>query len=157
ATDFKYAGLDAAANLLRIGQRTAKGWVDTATLGMSLNGANYVATLAADGTTATLTVGLKSLSYTFKDPLNDGFIALGGRNGSGSFTSVTVQKKPKVFTYQVTEDFTDGVADKFPPQTGTWTTTSGSTGRYSATPPAGDAAVSTRPLAVAPLSYVELQ
>jgi hypothetical protein len=62
-----------------------------------------------------------------------------------------------VFTYQVTEDFSDGVADKFTPQTGTWTTTSGSTGRYSATPPAGDAAVSTRPLAVAPLSYVELQ
>src|SRR5262249_4189843 len=53
------------------------------------------------------------------------------------------------------EDFSDGVADKFTPQTGTWTTTSGSGGRYSATPPASDAAVSTRPLAVEPLSYVE--
>src|SRR5262249_50983475 len=32
ATDFKYAGLDAKNNLLKIGQRTASGWTDLATL-----------------------------------------------------------------------------------------------------------------------------
>src|SRR5262249_31109596 len=36
ATDFKYAGLDATANALRIGQRTAAGWVDKATLSFKL-------------------------------------------------------------------------------------------------------------------------
>jgi hypothetical protein len=55
----------------------------------------------------------------------------------------------------VLEDFSDGVANNFTPQTGTWTTTSGTAGRYFAAPPPNDAAVSTRPLAVAPLSYVE--
>jgi hypothetical protein len=55
----------------------------------------------------------------------------------------------------VLEDFSDGVANSYTPQTGTWTTTSGTTGRYSATPPSNDAAISVRPLAVAPLSYVE--
>jgi hypothetical protein len=54
------------------------------------------------------------------------------------------------------EDFTDGIANNFTPQTGTWsTTTSGTNVLYSATPAANDAALSTRPLAVAPLSYVE--
>jgi len=66
-----------------------------------------------------------------------------------------VQKLPVAFTYSAVEDLSDGVADKFTVQTGTWTTTSGTTGRYTAVPPASDAALSTRPLAVAALSYVE--
>src|SRR5205823_2865896 len=111
--------------------------------------------LTANGTVATLTLGTLTLSYTFTDPLNDGAVGLGTNNSLAAFSTYAVQKLPVIFTYQVLEDFSDGVADKFTPQTGTWTTTSGSAGRYSATPPASDAALSSRPLAVAPLSYVE--
>ena len=82
-------------------------------------------------------------------------LGVGTNNSIASFTSYTVQRLPVTFTYQVLEDLSDGVANKFTPQTGTWTTTSGTTGVYTATPPAGDAALTVRPLAVAPLSYVE--
>jgi hypothetical protein len=159
ATDFKYAGLDALNNLLKIGQRTPTGWVDLATLsggktGIGLNKNNTIL-LAANGTVATLTFGTLTLSYTFTAPLNNGMVGVGTNNSLAAFTSYTVQKLPITFTYQVLEDFSDGVADKFTPQTGTWTTTSGTAGRYFATPPANDAALSSRPLAVAPLTYVE--
>ncbi len=157
ATDFKYAGIDPTNNLLKIGQRTAAGWADLAALvvkGLGLNKNNSIQ-LTANGTTATLIYNTYSLSYTFAGTLNTGMVGVGTNNSLASFTSYTVQKLPILFTYQVLEDFSDGVADKFTPQTGTWTTTSGSAGRYYATPPATDAALSTRPLAVAPLSYVE--
>src|SRR5262249_31838559 len=159
ATDFKYAGLDAKNNLLKIGQRTATGWTDLATLsggkpGIGLNQNNTIL-FAANGTVATLTLGTLKLSYTFTDPLNDGVTGVGTNNSLAAFSTYTVQKLPIIFTYSVLEDFSDGVADKFTPQTGTWTTTGGSSGRYSAVPPANDAALTTRPLAVAPLSYVE--
>ena len=44
-----------------------------------------------------------------------------------------MQRAPIAFTYSVLEDFSDGVADKFTPQTGTWTTTSGGSGTYTVT------------------------
>src|SRR5262249_24105154 len=155
-TDFKYAGLDAKAKLLRIGQRTAAGWIDKATLSNNVQpNSNFSPLLAVNGTTATLTLGKATLSYTFTDPLNDGLIAVGTTNAVATFTALTVQKLPRVFTYSVTEDFADGVADKSTPLTGTWTTTSGSSGRYAGTPGAAAAAVSARPLNVEPLSYVE--
>jgi hypothetical protein len=82
-------------------------------------------------------------------------LGLGTNNSLTNVTSYAVQKLPFNPTYSVLEDFSDGVANKFTPQTGTWTTTSGTTGNYTATPPANDVALTTRPLAVAPLSYVE--
>ena len=157
ANNFKYAGVDVAHNLLKIGQRNTTGWSDLATLpvkGLGLNQYNSIM-LAANGATATLTFGTNTLSYTFSAPLNTGMVGVGTNNSLAQFTSYTVQKLPTIYTYQVLEDFSDGVADKFTPQTGTWTTTSGTAGRYYATPPANDAALSLRPLAVAPLSYVE--
>jgi hypothetical protein len=159
ANDFKYAGLDATNNLLKIGQRTATGWVDLATLSggkpaIGLN-QNNTMLLAVNGNVATLTFGKLTLSYTFTGLLNTGLLGVGTNSSLAAFSTYTVQKLPITFTYQVSEDFSDGVADKFTPQTGTWTTTSGTSGRYYATPPASDAALSVRPLAVAPLSYVE--
>ena len=111
--------------------------------------------LAANGAMATLTFGTYSLSYTFTGPLNTGMLGVGTNNSIANFTSYTVRKLPVTFTYSVLEDLSDGVANNFTPQTGTWTTTSGTSGRYYAVPPSNDAAISTRPLAVAPLSYVE--
>ncbi|HEY1380413.1 MAG TPA: hypothetical protein VGF55_26665, partial [Gemmataceae bacterium] len=159
ATDFKYAGIDQAANLMRIGQRTSAGWIDTATLSTNLNGANFVLSLVASRTTATLTVGSKSLAYTWSgspatDALNDGNLALGVHNGSGAFTSLNVQILPRTFTYQITDAFSASPDPSFTAQTGTWAV---SNGLFGATPPAGDAALSTRPLNVSAGSYVEFQ
>jgi hypothetical protein len=157
ADNFKYAGVDAAHNLLKIGQHTATGWTDAATLtvkGLTGNGNNSFK-LAANFTTATVTFGTYTLSYNFTAPLNTGMLGVGANNSLTSFTSYTVQKLPVAFTYTVLEDLSDGVANNFTAQTGTWTATSGTTGRYSATPAANGTALSTRPLAVATLSYVE--
>ncbi len=166
-TDFKYAGIDVTHNVLKIGQRTASGWTDLATLpagkpSLSLN-QNNTLLLAANGSTVTLTLGSGagknaqslSLSYTFADPLNDGALGVGTNNSLAAFSAYTVQTVPINFTYSVLEDFSDGVANNFTPLAGTWTTTSGTAGRYSATAPANGVAISARPLAVAPLSYVE--
>ncbi len=157
STNFKYAGIDVNSGLLKIGQRSDTGWTDVATLavkGLGLN-SNQSIKLTANGAIATLTFGTFTLSYTFTAPLNTGVLGVGTNNSLAAFSVYTVQKLPFIFTYSVLEDFSDGVADNFTPQTGTWTTTSGTTGRYYATPPANDAALTSRPLAVAPLSYVE--
>ena len=45
----------------RIGQRTATGWTDSATLSVKLTGANYTPKLTVNGATATLTVGTSTL------------------------------------------------------------------------------------------------
>jgi hypothetical protein len=166
-TNFKYAGIDVTHNLLKIGQRTDAGWTDLATLSagkpnLGVNSQNTML-LTVNGTTATLSVASSNaqnsnvlkLSFTFASPLNTGLVGVGTNNSIASYTSYTVQKLPVAFTYSVLEDFSDGVANNFTTQTGTWTATSGTSGRYFAVPPANDAAISTRPLAVAPLSYVE--
>ena len=161
STSFKYAGIDVNSGLLKIGQRSSTGWTDLATLavkGLGLNlatlavkglglNSNQSIMLTANGAIATLTFGTYTLSYTFTGPLNTGMVGVGTNNSLAAFTSYKAQKLPFIITYSVLEDFSDGVADKFTPQTGTWTTTSGTTGRYYATPPANDAALSTRPLA----------
>src|SRR5262249_24933630 len=125
ATNFKYAGLDQAAGLLRIGQRTATGWVDMATLRVKLTGSNFTPKLTANGPTATLTVGTSTLSYRFSANLNTGLLALGVHNGSGSFTSLTVQILPRVFTYQITDNFASSPDPNFTPQSGTWAVSGG--------------------------------
>lgn len=157
ATDFKFAGMDVANNQLVIGQRSEAGWTNLATLtvkGLGLNKNNSFM-LAANGATATVSLGTYALSYRFAAPLNTGLTGVGTNNSLASFTAYAVQQLPINYTYAVLEDFSDGVANAFTPATGTWTTTSGTTGRYTAVPPAGDAAVTLRPLSVAPLSYVE--
>jgi Ca2+-binding RTX toxin-like protein len=154
-TDFKYAGFDASANLLRIGQRTAAGWIDKATFSTNLSvNSWYDATLTVNGTTATLSFGNKSVQYTFTDPLNVGLIAVGTSNAVGLYKSLTVQKVPRVFTYQITDTFSATPDPNFTPQAGTWVV---SGGRFNATPPAGGPAISTRPLKVDPQTYVEYQ
>src|SRR5262249_18871309 len=133
------------------------GWVDDATLASNFPGnstKSFQVTLNNDA--ATLVYGNKTVQFTYtNDPLNDGMLGLGLTGTSSSFTSITVQTIPRVFTYQVAENYSDGVADDFTPQAGTWAV---SGGRYNATPPGGaDAALSTRPLSVVANSYVEYQ
>jgi hypothetical protein len=155
--NFKYAGIDVTHNTIEIGQRSAAGWTDLATLSVKGLGANKQTAfmLAANFATATVTFNGYSLSYTFAGPLNTGMLGLGTNNSLTNFTTYAVQRLPFTPTYSVLEDFSDGVANNFVPQAGTWTTTSGTSGRYFAVPPANDAALTTRQLAVASLSYVE--
>jgi hypothetical protein len=158
SSTFKYAGIDGSnGGMLKIGQRSASGWTDLATLPVKgLNGNGYnTFQLTANFMTATVTWGSYTLSYTFTAPINTGMLGLGANNSLTSFKSYTVQKLPFIFTYAVSDTFSDGTSDGFNPATGTWTPTSGTAGRYYATPPANDAAISIRPFSVASLSYVE--
>jgi hypothetical protein len=157
ADNFKYAGIDVASGQIKIGQRTASGWTDVTTLkvkGLGLN-KQTAFMLTANFRTATVSFNGYSLSYTFTAPLNTGMLGLGTNSSMTNFTSYSVQRLPFNPTYSVLEDFSDGVADNFTSQTGTWSTTSGTTGRYTGVAPANDVALTTRLLAVAPLSYVE--
>src|SRR5262249_16320702 len=88
-TNFKYAGIDVANSVLKIGQRSSAGWADVATLpvkGLGLN-SNESIMLAANGAMATLTFGTYSLSYTFTGPLNTGMLGVGTNNSIANFTS----------------------------------------------------------------------
>ena len=102
-----------------------------------------------------MTFGTFALSYAFTGPLNTGLLGLGTNNSLVAFTSYVVQKLPVSFTYSALQDFSGTVANPFVAQTGTWNATTGTTGRYAAFPPSGDAAVATRRFSVEPLSYVE--
>jgi Ca2+-binding RTX toxin-like protein len=153
-TDFKYAGVDGLGKL-RIGRRTAAGWADTASANDNVRpGGSYAMKVTLDGTKAKLSVGNSNLTYTFADPLTDGDYGLGLYGATTGFDDVKVQKPPVPFTYTATEDFSDGVADRFTPRTGQWVVADG---RYAGTPGAGGDAVTSRPLAVAATSYVEYQ
>jgi Ca2+-binding RTX toxin-like protein len=153
--NFKYAGLDASQGLLRIGQRTAAGWIDGATLAYKVNlNTQYNPLLAVNGAVATLTLGSASLSYTFSGPLNTGLLGLGVNSAVATFTWVQVQQLSRVFTYQVTPTISSTGLSGFTVQSGQGSVSSS---RYNLTPPAGDAALSTRPLNVASSSYVEYQ
>jgi hypothetical protein len=156
-TNFRYAGIDGTSNLLRIGQRTASGWIDDATLSYGLSGNNAKTfEVILNGTTAQLVMNGTTLQYTFPDALNVGMLGLGLNGTSDSFTSYTVQTLPRVFTYQESPAVTSTGLTGFTVQSGQGSANSNST-RYLLTPPTGGAALSTRSLNVASSSYVELQ
>jgi hypothetical protein len=156
-TNFMYAGLDASQDLLRIGQRTTAGWIDSATLAYNAKpNSNYSPLLALNGATATLTLGSTSLSYTFSNMLNTGMIGIGANSAVSTFTWVQAQKLPRVFTYQEAPTISSTGLSEFTVQSGQGSVNSTAT-RYSLTPGAAGVALSTRPLNVAPSSYVEFQ
>jgi hypothetical protein len=156
-TNFKYAGLDASNDLLRIGQRTSAGWIDSATLSYNAKiNSQYNPFLAVNGTVATLTVGNATLSYTFRNSLNTGLLGIGVQSAVATFTWVQVQQLPHTFTYQITPTISNSGLQGFTVQSGQWSVASGAT-RYILTPPTGGPALSTRPLNVEASSYVEYQ
>jgi Ca2+-binding RTX toxin-like protein len=156
-TNFRYAGIDGTSNLLRIGQRTASGWIDDATLSYGLSG-NSPKTFEVilNGTTAQLVINNTTLQYNFPDALNVGMLGLGLNGTSDSFTSYTVQTLARVFTYQESPAVTSTGLTGFTVQSGHGSVNS-TASRYLLTPPVGGAALSTRPLNVASSSYVEFQ
>ena len=87
--------------------------------------------LALNGTTATLVVDNKEvISYAFAPRvdldgfsygLNAGMVGIGANNAIGRIDNVAVQVIPPEITLEETEDFSDGVADRFGVEsTGDW-------------------------------------
>src|SRR5262249_30366415 len=101
-TNFKYAGIDVTHGTLVIGQRTASGWSDLATVSgkNSVIGANKNATLllAVSNSTATISMGTGSnalsVSYAFAAPLNTGLLGVGSNNASASYSAYSVNRLP---------------------------------------------------------------
>jgi hypothetical protein len=155
--NFKYAGLDASQGLLRIGQRSSAGWVDTATLKYSAKiNSQYNPFLRVNGATVTFIVSGSTLSYTFSNNLNTGLLGIGTYSAVATYTWEQVQQLPHIFTYQVNPSISGTGLSGFTVHTGTASVNSTAT-RYTLTPPVGDAALSTRSLNVQASSYVEYQ
>jgi Ca2+-binding RTX toxin-like protein len=153
-TNFDYAGVDAQADLLRIGQRTTSGWIDLATAPASIKTNTTMSVLVVlSGYTATLTVGkFAPLSYTFSTPLNIGMLALGTQSSLADFGTALVQKLPISFTFTYQPSFSGPTLPAFTTRTGTWTLANNlDTG----VPDASGSAITTRALAVAPATYLE--
>jgi Ca2+-binding RTX toxin-like protein len=164
-TDFKFAGVDVGLDKLRIGHRTADGWVVDAQLPMRLGaGKDYNLALAIHGTVATLYAWsngnrIETLSHAFGDPLadplvdplNDGLIGLAVDNSITHFDNLEVRILPPNITFTLEDDFT--VSSPFGAETGLWSLAGG---RYVASP-ATDAepALTTMALGVAPATFVE--
>lgn len=137
-TDFKYAGAYVGGNKWAIGHRTASGWVDDVTLNAGSIDvfSDYQLHVALDSTNrVTLSVnGVSKLSRNYGDTLVDGELGLGTFDALSRFDDVRVEKltPPPSASVPYSEDFDDGVADFWDPQSGTWTIGSG---RYEVVPP----------------------
>ena len=93
-TDFKYAGINVSNNSLEIGHRTASGWVLDKWTNLQLKPDNdYVVMLTVNGSTATITVGTTSVSFTYPvrvdtlgitHTLNYGMVGIGANNALGA-------------------------------------------------------------------------
>ena len=152
ATDFKFAGIDVSTNKLEIGHRTAAGWiVDNWTNFQAKAGIDYVVMLAVDGSTATLTTGKTSVSFTFGvrtdaegivHTLNYGLTGIGANGATAQIDNVVVQAPPGATTLDKTADFSAAspASQLFntPVMTGSWVTTAD--GRFQ-----GTAATATAP------------
>ena len=131
-TDFKFACVNISNDKLEMGYRDADGWHVIAPDNAKLKPDRYYSVLLAlNGTTATLVVDNKDVfSYAFAprvDPdgfsygLNAGLVGIGAFNSKARIDNVVVQILPPEITLEETEDFTDGVADRFTEgDLGTW-------------------------------------
>ena len=144
-TSFKFAGLDLSRNKVQIGSRDASGWKILVERPASLKpDTDYPVLLSINGTVATFLQGNQSVSHTFAvrtEPdgsrygLNAGMVGLGAQNATGRIDNVAVQVLPPQYAVQETEDFGDGVANRFLGlSTGSWSVPAG---RYRGTPNAG--------------------
>ena len=150
-TDFKFAGLDQSTNKVVVGRRTTSGWIydRQAAVGNIRFDTYYAMNVTVNGLVVTVYVnGSPLLSWQY-DPrwvdgvprgLNTGLVGVGSDSSRGVFDNVVVQALPPRASLDDTEDFSDGVGDRFTgPSTGGWTVTGG---RLVGTPTAGSPATS---------------
>lgn len=127
-TDFKFAGAYAGDNQWLIGHRNDVGWVSDAVFSQSIEAeTDYDLKVLIEGESVTLSVnGVQKVAYTFADSPTDGAIGIGTRDALSYFDNVMVQEfvpppPPPATNLPVNEDFEDGLANYFFPQSGSWT------------------------------------
>ena len=131
--DFKFAGLDVSTNKLVIGHRVSGGWSYDAWSNYQLKAGNdYVVLLGVNDTTATITLGTTSLSYTFaprvdniglRHGMNDGLVGVGAYTASAQIDNIVVQAPPGMITRDIKVDFTANSPESLlfgTPLSGTW-------------------------------------
>jgi hypothetical protein len=168
-TDFKFAGIDVATNKFVMGHRAVSGWVVDVQSPLQVKPDTFYKVLVAvNGTSVTVQVdGKQAFVYAFPARvidgvaygLNKGMVGAGSDNARGTWDDFAVQVLPPQLTLDATEDFNDGVADRF---TGAragapWTVAGG---RYAATAATGTTSLQLVDLGVDHLqasSYLELQ
>jgi hypothetical protein len=141
-TSFDYAGAFVGLQQWVVGHRDATGWHnDAAVSDMSIApGTDYNLQLLLQGGNASILVnGVAKVGFTYASAFS-GSVGLGTENSVTQFDNLTLQQPPSG-TLPITENFDDGQAHFFSPQSGSWSV---STGRYGAAPSfAGGDAVST--------------
>jgi len=134
-----------STNKLEIGHYNGSQWiVDKSTNQQLKPDTDYVVMLSVNGTTATLTQGRSSVSFTFaarvdtlgvKHGINDGIVGIGAMGGtSAQIDDVVVQAPPGAITLDKTVDFgsSSPASGLFgTPTSGTWSVTTD--GRFLAT------------------------
>jgi hypothetical protein len=158
---FKFAGISAKLNKLWIGQRTVKGWLVETTTNKQFHGnTDYELLVRLEGPTATLLVdGVAQLSHTFVESIaiNVGLPGLAAFNSVTRFDDFQLLVPPPEMTFEITEDFSDGMADEFTTQAPKWRIISvGGDLRFEGTPYFGDSAITTRLVDVASSSILQL-
>ena len=166
-TDFKFAGANISVDKLQMGHRDADGWhVDVQTPAQLRPDTDYNMLLAINGVTATLVLDNQDVfTHTFEPRIdrygmshgiNAGLLGVGSDNSMARIDNVTAQVLPPEITYEQTDDFTDGTADLFVPETGQWLVEP--SGRYTATPAMGeDRATSVYDLSISATSILQLE
>ncbi|MCP4713074.1 MAG: calcium-binding protein [Planctomycetes bacterium] len=94
--NFKFAGISAKSNRLKIGHRNADNWIVDATIRKNVKtGKNYTLRLCLNNNTASLVHNNKKiLSYNFAGPLNTGAFGLGAHNSNTDFENVEILTFP---------------------------------------------------------------
>jgi Ca2+-binding RTX toxin-like protein len=154
-TDFKFAGVDAGLDKVRIGHRTESGWVVDQQINLQLrDGTNYKLTLVLHGTVASVYVnGANPASFDFRSALNDGLLGLGTDGAVARFDDFQVQKLPPVLTFDFPETFDAGIR-ALVASMGNWQTANG---RLEGSPGPADYAFAGRFVDVAAASKLELE
>ncbi|KAA5540912.1 S8 family serine peptidase [Roseiconus nitratireducens] len=129
--DFKYAGFNVVSGQWVIGQRSGSGWQNLATLsdaGIAASTDVGMRLTIEDGQSVTLYgKGAPVLSHSFAESVVDGQVGVGAQNSQTAFDNVYVNTfvsaTPAALPIQ--EDFSDGTADNFQPQTPGWSVSGG--------------------------------
>ncbi|WP_286789909.1 proprotein convertase P-domain-containing protein, partial [Thioclava sp. UBA3469] len=123
-TDFKFAGVNISTDKFEMGIRTADGWIVLEQTPVQAKpDTPYNLLLAINGLTATLVIdGQEYFTHVFDarvdqygvtHGLNSGYVGIGAQNSLTKLDNIAVQVLPPEFTLDETEDFSDGIADRF--------------------------------------------
>ncbi|MCI0376699.1 MAG: S8 family serine peptidase [Gemmataceae bacterium] len=143
--DFKFAGAYAGIDQWVIGHRGAAGWVVDAFATAPIDALTDYAlqvTIEDDAEVTLMANGVFYVAHIYAESLTDGEVGVGTQSAISRFDDVRVESFTPApsGTLPHADNFNDGVADFFEVRAGAWSVSSG---RYAATPAAGQDAIST--------------